>query len=267
MEKRNNEQINIAPFETLIKKIDEFLDDSINPESYGGKKKLFEILLRVIAVLEEAGVNRCSFPDNLKEMLEANIFRDVDEEALYQEFLKHKFDPDASIIFKRAFGDVLILRAGKYGEKGRKDEAIRCCEIALEIGKLEAAIMLAELFVTEDKEKAKKYLEKAISLYENQDLELDVNKETIEFIYTDLGACYTDFNGEDNKSNARAVECFQKAALLEYGPAYYRLGYMYEHGFGCNQSDEIAIEYYKLAKKQEIEEAAEALKRLGVSEK
>jgi len=76
-----------------------------------------------------------------------------------------------------------------------------------------------------------------------------------------LGKCHTDGLGTA-KSDAKAFEWYQKAAILGHPAAQYRLGECHEKGIGTAKNRAKAIEWHEKAAAQGNEDAKKAVKRL-----
>jgi TPR repeat protein len=68
-----------------------------------------------------------------------------------------------------------------------------------------------------------------------------------------------------SKDAAEAVTWFRKAAEQNNAEAQYNLGYCYQNGIGEAKDTAEAVTWYRKAAAQGIENAKEALRRLGNS--
>ena len=248
-----------TPISSTYSMIEKLINNVYNKyDSYEEKLAFIGELLKIIVVSKEKGGQIDLWYEAIYEMCGLKIFNETDGEKLYKEILEESSNSEVSNILLNILAGVLLVRGINYLDDKKISSAIRCFEISFEIGQLEAGAYLANFYIFEDRKKAEDYIEKVLSLYEKQSEKSRVVGELIAIVCTNVGRSYIDFNGEDNVSNTKAFLYFTKAAELEFGPGYYRLGYMYEHGFGCPQNDEMAIGCYRLAKAKGDEEAIAA---------
>lgn len=80
--------------------------------------------------------------------------------------------------------------------------------------------------------------------------------------YTNLGVCYFYGNGVEIDQK-KAVHYYQKAAALGFPYAYYNFAVALEQGLGTVKDLEKALYYYRKAADNHVNEAIDALIRLG----
>jgi TPR repeat protein len=77
-----------------------------------------------------------------------------------------------------------------------------------------------------------------------------------------LGSCYLNSVGV-KRDQAKAVDCFRKAAELGDADAMQSLGWCYANGVGVAKDFMTAVEWVRKAADSGSTEAKESLKRLG----
>lgn len=145
--------------------------------------------------------------------------------------------------YEEHFDDAtLMLRAEKYIEEGKIEDAVRVYQIGISRGNTGMMVELGYIYV--HNEYPEYYdLEKGLALYEK------AASKNHAIAWNNLGYHYQSGVGypQDIK---KALKCFRKSAELGDGLAFQNLGLLYFYGEYVLQDYDLALDYYKQAEKK-----------------
>lgn len=145
--------------------------------------------------------------------------------------------------YEEHFDDAtLMLRAEKYIEEGKIEDAVRVYQIGISRGNTDMMVELGYIYV--HNEYPEYYdLEKGLALYEK------AASKNHAIAWNNLGYHYQSGVGypQDIK---KALKCFRKSAELGDGLAFQNLGLLYFYGEYVLQDYDLALDYYKQAEKK-----------------